>query len=92
MIKRNIFRQSANYSTISISLVIPRREVQTQSPDGFNMMVFPSYMSLVNENWSFLNTNVIRPFSKRKPLSPEGMCLSTPAGVQLISFDLNYSV
>ena len=26
------------------------------------------------------------------PLSPEGKCLSTPDGVQLILFDLNYSV
>lgn len=71
-------------------LFIPRREVRTHSPDGVHLKVFPIYIALVNENWGFKNTNANRPFSNhRKPLSPEGKCLSTlPMGSNWFSLQL----
>ena len=63
---------------------IPRREKRSGSI-GVHLTVFPFCISLVNRNWFFRNRGDNPPFlESRKPLSPEGMCFSTPDVVQLI--------
>ena len=71
---------------------IPWREAANAAPEGSNWF-FLYFIFLVRERvLGFQIAPQYRPFSIfEKALSPEGKCLSTPDGVQLILFDLNYS-
>ena len=63
---------SDNPTPTTLEARVPQMEERTE-PNGVHLTVFPFYMWLRNQNWTFKNTNEDRPFLKpRKPFPPKG--------------------